>query len=90
MITSIRRETQFKKDFKKIVRQGKDAAKLKDVITALVWGKPLPENNRDHKLSGTYSDCRECHIEPDWLLIYRIDLDEIVLIRTGSHSDLFK
>jgi len=63
--------------------------KLKDIIQQLVDAKRLPPRNKDHQLKGTLKDCRECHIEPDWLLIYRIEGAELCLIRTGSHSDLF-
>ena len=62
-----------------------------DIIKKLAAGEPLPEKNRDHQLSGDYAGCRECHITPDWLLIYEVDGDELILYltRTGSHSDLF-
>jgi mRNA interferase YafQ len=64
---------------------------LDEVISALAQGMALPEANRDHALAGNYKDCRECHISPDWLLIYQMDDDVVVLtlLRTGSHSDLF-
>jgi len=86
---SIRRDTQFKRDVKRLIRRGKDMDKLKNVIACLVNAEPLGTRNRDHPLKGTLKDCRECHIEGDWLLIYRIDGSELCLIRTGSHSDLF-
>ncbi len=86
---SIRRDTQFKKDAKRLIKRGKDMYKLKDIIQRLVDAKRLPPRNKDHQLKGTLKDCRECHIEPDWLLIYRIEGAELCLIRTGSHSDLF-
>jgi len=63
--------------------------KLKEVIDCLVLGEALPALKKDHQLKGTLKDCRECHIEGDWLLIYRIEGSELCLIRTGSHSDLF-
>lgn len=65
---------------------------LADVIDTLAEGKPLPEKNRDHQLTGNYNRFRECHITPDWLLIYRIDGDKLILVlaATGSHSDLFR
>ena len=63
--------------------------KLKDIIHRLIDAKRLPPRSKDHQLKGTLKDCRECHIEPDWLLIYRIEGAELCLIRTGSHSDLF-
>ena len=81
---------QFKKDMKRKRKQGAELAKIDEAITMLRRGEPLPERNRDHALSGTYHGHRECHIEPDWLLIYRIDSDLLVLtaVRTGSHSEL--
>ncbi len=70
---SIRRDTQFKKDVKGLAKREKDLHKLKLVIKLLVTGEELPRKTRDHHLRGTLKDCRECHIEPDWLLIYRIE-----------------
>ena len=83
--------TQFKRDLKLIRKQGKDENKLKKVIELLANGEPLPQKYKDHNLTGNYADCRECHIEPDWLLIYEIIEDDLILYltRTGSHSDLF-
>ena len=86
---TVRRDSQFKRDVKRLVRQGKDGEKLKTVIRVLMAGERLPRGARDHKLKGTLKDCRECHIEPDWLLVYRIEGSELCLVRTGSHSDLF-
>ena len=82
---------KFKRDFKKCQRQNKNMQKLRGILELLTEGETLPVNNRDHSLTGNYIQHRECHIEPDWLLIYRINEDEslIELIRTGSHSDLF-
>ena len=82
---------QFKKDVKLAKKQGKDLEKLYAVIEALAEGKALEAKYRDHSLSGNYKSCRECHIEPDWLLIYEIIDDVVVLMlnRTGSHSELF-
>lgn len=82
--------SQFKKDMKRKRKQGADLTKIDRVITALRKGETLPVSNRDHELAGVYKGHRECHIEPDWLLIYRIDCDMLVLtaVRTGSHSDL--
>ena len=87
---SIRRDTQFKRDVKRLKKRQKDFNKLKNIIHLLVEGEKLPPENRDHKLKGILKDCRECHIEPDWLLIYRIEGSELCLVRTGSHSDLFE
>ena len=88
---TIKYQTTFKKDYKRIVKRGYDIRLLEEVITILAEQKPLPENYRDYNLSGNYAGCRECHITPDWLLIYEIQNDELILCltRTGSHSDLF-
>jgi mRNA interferase YafQ len=86
---SIRRDTQFKRDVKLLIKRGKDMGKLREVIDCLVKGGELLARSRDHQLKGTLKDCRECHIEGDWLLIYRIEGSELCLVRTGSHSDLF-
>lgn len=81
----------LKKDVKLAEKRGKNLQKLKDVILTLLSGKELDAKYKDHALIGNYANTRECHIEPDWLFIYRIDPEEKVLylIRTGSHSDLF-
>ena len=88
---TIKYETTFKKDFKRIVKRGYDVRLLERVIAILANEEPLPDKYRDHALSGDYSDCRECHITPDWLLIYKIDNNELILYltRTGTHRDLF-
>ena len=84
---------QFKKDYKLAVKRGCNLAELEEVITLLCYEQQLPEKYRDHALvdSRNYKDMRECHIEPDWLLIYKAYNDTLILklIRTGSHSDLF-
>ncbi|MBD5505732.1 MAG: type II toxin-antitoxin system YafQ family toxin [Lachnospiraceae bacterium] len=87
----IRYHTSFRKDYKRIVKRGYDVKLLEDIINKLANGETLPEKNRDHNLIGEYSGCRECHITPDWLLIYEIDNGELILYltRTGTHSDLF-
>lgn len=87
----IRYHTSFKKDYKKIVKRGYSIKLLEEVIEKLARGEKLPEKNKDHPLIGDYAGCRECHIMPDWLLIYEIDHGELILYltRTGSHSDLF-
>lgn len=87
---AVRRTSQFKRDVKRMQRQGKDLRKLKRVLESLVQGEGLAAKYRDHVLVGQYKGTRECHIEPDWLLVYELAESEIVLIRTGSHSDLFK
>ena len=88
---TIKYQTAFKRDYKRIVKRGYDARLLEEVIEMLAEQKPLPEKFRDHDLTGNYKGCRECHILPDWLLVYEVNNDELILylIRTGSHSDLF-
>ena len=81
---------KFERDFKRVKKRGKDVEKLETVITDLVEEKPLDKKYLDHPLKGEYADCRECHIEPDWLLIYMVDGEEIIFIRTGTHADLFR
>lgn len=87
---TIRRTSQFKRDVKRVQRQGKDLEELKRVLEMLVKEGELAPKYRDHVLVGQYKGTRECHIEPDWLLLYERAESEIVLIRTGSHSDLFR
>ena len=86
----VRYTSKFKKDYKLIKRQGKDIRKLESAILKLSSEESLPVSMRDHELSGNYHGHRECHLEPDWLLIYRIDLGELTLTaaRTGSHTEL--
>ena len=81
----------FKKDYKRIVKRGYDIALLENVIRMLADGETLPAKYRDHTLTGNYSGFRECHIAPDWLLIYEVRESELILVlsRTGTHSDLF-
>lgn len=88
---TIKYQAAFKKDYKRIVRRGYDVRLLEKVIGLLAEQKPLPEQYHDHNLTGNYAGCRECHITPDWLLIYEVDGNELILYltRTGSHSDLF-
>ena len=82
--------TQFKRDVKLSQKRGYDISKLKAVMKKLVNEEPLDNKFKDHKLSGNYIGCRECHIQPDWLLIYHVSGGEITFTRTGTHSDLFK
>jgi len=82
--------TQFERDLRLQQRRGRDIAKLKQVLTALISEEPLAERYRDHPLKGTFRDRRECHVEPDWLLICKLDDDQIIFERTGTHSDLFE
>lgn len=83
--------SQFKKDYKLIKKRGYKLAELQAIIEKLLCGETLEARNRDHALAGSYSGFRECHIRPDWLLIYAIDNDKLILTasRTGTHSDLF-
>ncbi|MBI4672465.1 MAG: type II toxin-antitoxin system YafQ family toxin [Chloroflexi bacterium] len=81
---------QFEKDLRRMQRRGKKIDKLKVVLATLINEERLEERYRDHVLSGNYRDRRECHIEPDWLLIYKLLEDSVIFERTGSHSDLFE
>lgn len=82
--------TQFKRDFKKIAASGRYKKQdFLDVIELLIHDKKLPEKYCDHNLSGNWKNYRECHIKPDWLLIYKQYEDQLLLARTGSHSELF-
>ncbi|MCK5706113.1 MAG: type II toxin-antitoxin system YafQ family toxin [Candidatus Aureabacteria bacterium] len=81
---------QFKKDIKRQQKRKKDLSKIQSLMNLLIDRKKLPSKYRDHKLTGDYKDFRDCHIEPDWLLIYKIEEKEIFFTRTGSHSDLFE
>lgn len=82
--------TQFKRDYKLQQKRHKDLNLLDNLIKVLVKEEPLPPKNKDHPLQGDYKGYRECHIEPDWLLIYKVEGDSIYFVRTGTHSDLFK
>lgn len=87
----VRYSAKFKKDFKAIVKRGYDISLFEEVLGLLREEKTLPEKYCDHSLKGEYMGHRECHISPDWLLIYKIENDMITLslTRTGTHSDLF-
>lgn len=89
---TIKMTVQFRKDYKSALKRGMKIELLEKVISTLAKGESLPEKNKDHSLSGRWAGHRECHILPDWLLIYRIDEDVLILTltRTGSHSNLFK
>ena len=88
----IRYEKSFKKDYKSIIKRGYKEQDFKDVLKFLVHKKKLPQKYRDHRLKGEYIGFRECHIKSDWLLIYHVDDEELILYltRTGTHADLFK
>ena len=83
--------TQFKKDYKLAMKRGLKINILEDIVTKLAMGEALPDKNKDHALTGNWVGYRECHIQPDWLLVYRLENDVLVLTltRTGTHSDLF-
>lgn len=89
---TVKHTTQFKKDYKLAIKRGLKMELLENIISALAMGETLPEKNKDHALTGNWVGHRECHILPDWLLIYRIEDNVLVLTlaRTGTHSDLFK
>jgi len=82
--------SQFKKDRKRCIKRGYDMALLIAVIDTLLIPEPLPPENKDHPLSGNWVNHRECHILPDWLLIYRVEGNSLYLDRTGTHADLFR
>ena len=88
---TIKYQAAFKRDYKRIKKRGYNVRLLEQVITLLAEGQELPASYRDHALTGDYSGCRECHIAPDWLLVYEVVEDELLLYltRTGTHSDLF-
>ena len=81
--------SQFKKDLKLLAKRHKNLDKLYEIMGMLIWGEPLPERCREHGLSGNYIGLTDCHIEGDWVMIYRKSDEKIVFYYTGSHSDLF-
>lgn len=83
--------TQFKKDYKLAMKRGLKMNFLEDIVEKLSMGEVLPDKNKDHALTGNWIGFRECHIQPDWLLVYRLENDVLILTltRTGTHSDLF-
>lgn len=89
---TIKPTARFQKDLKRIQKRGYDVSLLTEVVKKLALGESLPPKNKDHFLTGNFEGCRECHITPDWLLIYEIAEDSLFLYltRTGTHSDLFK
>lgn len=92
MTYEVKQTRLFKKDYKGMIRRGAKMELLNEIIALLRQGLPLPERCRDHALSGAYANYRECHVKPDWLLIYYVSENVLVLTltRTGTHSDLFK
>ena len=91
MMLAVRHTSAFKRDYKRLLRQGLPVGKLHAVVARLREGLPLPPTNRDHALTGDYIGHRECHIAPDWLLVYKIHANLLILelTRTGTHADLF-
>jgi len=89
-LLTIQSTKKFLKDLKRASKRGKNIDDLEHLIDLLQAETPLPPNNKDHPLIGNWSKHRECHIDPDWLLIYRIDGQSLILERTGSHADLFE
>ncbi|MFR1178844.1 MAG: type II toxin-antitoxin system YafQ family toxin [Bacilli bacterium] len=89
---TIKPTARFQKDLKRIQKRGYDVSLLTEIVKKLSMGETLPPKNKDHFLTGNFEGCRECHITPDWLLIYEIANDSLFLYltRTGTHSDLFK
>jgi len=86
-----RQTSQFKKDLKKLAKSGKfDLNELLEIIKDLTEDKSLPERFQDHPLSGKWKDHRDCHIRPDWILIYKLEPGKLILVRSGTHSELFK
>ena len=90
---NVRWQSQFKKDYRRMMKQGRDIGKLDYVIEELSMPNPLSEQYRDHYLTGNWSGYKECHIEPNWLLVYGYEIldgkeKQLLLVRTGSHSDL--
>ena len=90
MSLTIRQSIRFRRDVKRLKRQGADLAKLQTIIRQLVAQTSLVDAYQDHALISNWKGFRECHIQPDWLLIYRVEENELQLARTGSHADLFK
>jgi len=88
---TVKPTSSFRKDLKRVNRQGRDIKLVQEVLSKLADNVPLEESYRDHGLGGKYKGCRECHIQPDWLLVYQIDNDALYLylMRTGSHAELF-
>ena len=82
--------TQFSRDVRRIRKRGKDLVKLQEVVRLLAAGVALPSKHRDHQLIGSWAPSRDCHVEPDWILIYTDDPESLRLERTGTHADLFR
>lgn len=89
MARTPRRSGQFKRDVKLAQKRGKDMGKLRTLLGLLIEGASLPKEYKDHPLKGDWVGIRDAHMEPDWLLLYRVDGDDLHLVRTGTHADLF-
>ena len=83
------RSSQFKRDVKRMERRGGNRGKLRTLLDLLIEGKPLPSDYKDHPLRGEFAGSRDCHVEPDWVVIYTIDGNHVRFERTGTHTDLF-
>jgi len=82
--------SKFAQSYTKAHKRGKDVGKLEHIMDCIIQGQPLPPRCRDHALTGNFKGIRECHIEPDWLLLYYRDAKRITFVDTGSHADLFR
>jgi len=89
-VRQVSQARQFTRDVKRMRKRGKNLSKLKTIVTKLAQGEPLEPRYKDHALSNNWQHSRDCHIEPDWILIYTVDEESLRLERTGTHSDLFK
>jgi mRNA interferase YafQ len=91
-LLELKQTSQFKKDLRRVSKRGMNMELLEEIILLLRERKPLPEKYNDHALTGNWAEYRDCHIQPDWLLIYRVDDDALILTatRTGTHSEIFK
>ena len=87
---AVREATAFRRDVRRLGGRGADLAKLEKVVSLLAAKRPLEPRHRDHFLSGNWKNFRDCHVAPDWVLIYRVEGNELQLARTGSHADLFE
>jgi mRNA interferase YafQ len=81
---------QFRRDTRRAQKRGKDMSKLREVLILLIAAEPLPPGFNDRPLTGDWDGYRDCHIEPDWLLLYKIDGNDLILVRAGTHADLFR
>jgi mRNA interferase YafQ len=87
---AVRQASAFRRDVRRLGRRGADLTKLESVVALLAAKTPLEPRHRDHPLSGDWKSFRDCHVEPDWILIYKVEQNELQLARTGSHADLFE